>query len=85
MRLTYDPENNVAYLYVQAPGTAGQVDTVCVADDLNVDVDADGRVFGIEFLDANRQLAAVDPGQIVVQIAGTAADHSIPLLGKKAA
>jgi uncharacterized protein YuzE len=34
------------------------VTTVAVSDELNVDVGPDGRVCGIEFLNANKQLGA---------------------------
>ena len=38
----------------------GKVRTVQVSDELNVDLAADGSIYGIELLNANEQLAADD-------------------------
>ena len=60
MKLTYDPKHNVAYIRLREP--AAQVDTIHVSDELNVDLAPDGSVYGIEFLNANEQLAHPDSG-----------------------
>ena len=54
MRLTFDPEYNVAYLMLRPK--RGKVRTVQVSDELNVDLAADGTIYGIELLNANAQL-----------------------------
>lgn len=54
MKLTYDPEHNIAYLQFQE--RTRQVDTIAVTVDMNVDIAPDGTVFGIELLNANAQL-----------------------------
>jgi uncharacterized protein YuzE len=54
MHLTYDPELNVAYIRFRAKRP--KVTTVAVSDELNVDVGPDGRVYGIELLNAKAQL-----------------------------
>ncbi len=64
MRLTIDPETNVAYLRLRE--TIGEVTTVVVSDELNVDIGPDGTVCGIEFLDAAGQLIAGHDGKLVV-------------------
>jgi uncharacterized protein YuzE len=64
MKLTYDPRHNVAYLRLREQ--AGQVETIRVSDELNVDLAPDGRIYGIELLNANEQLRAGDGGRIVV-------------------
>jgi uncharacterized protein YuzE len=64
MKLTYDPRYNIAYLRFQER-TAG-VETVHLSDELNVDIAPDGTVYGIEMLNANRQLGAEDNGNLVV-------------------
>lgn len=56
MQLTYDPEMNVAYIRLKKK--TGKVRTVVVSDELNIDLAADGSVYGIELLDANAQLGA---------------------------
>jgi uncharacterized protein YuzE len=64
MLLTYDPKHNVAYLRLHE--RTEQVETVQVSDELNVDIAPDGTVYGIEFLNANEQLASEDQGKLVV-------------------
>jgi uncharacterized protein YuzE len=63
MRLTYDPRRDVAYIRLREP--TGPVETICVSDELNVDLPPDGTIYGIELLNANEQLRA-DGGRIVV-------------------
>jgi uncharacterized protein YuzE len=62
MKLTYDTKYNIAY--IQLRPKRGKVRTVQVSDELNVDLAADGSIYGIELLNANEQLAA-DKGVIV--------------------
>jgi uncharacterized protein YuzE len=64
MKLTYDPRYNVAYIRLRE--RAGQVETIRVSDELNVDLAPDGTIYGIELLNANEQLRAGDGGRIVV-------------------
>ncbi len=63
MKLTYDKDHNIAYLRFRPAG--GQVDTIRVSDEMNIDIAPDGSVYGIEFLNANEQLRAADDGRIV--------------------
>lgn len=55
MKLSYDPQYNIAY--IQLRRKSGKVKTVRVSDELNVDLAADGTIYGIELLNANQQLA----------------------------
>ncbi len=64
MKLTYDPKHNVAYICLK--DKPSQVDTIRVSEELNVDMAADGTVYGIELLNANQQLAGVHPGEFIV-------------------
>jgi uncharacterized protein YuzE len=64
MKLTYDPRLNVAYIRLREK--SGQVETICVSKELNVDLAPDGTIYGIELLNANEQLRAGDGGRIVV-------------------
>ncbi|MBK9344680.1 MAG: DUF2283 domain-containing protein [Dehalococcoidia bacterium] len=57
MKLSYDPRYNVAYISLREG--AAQVESVTVGEDLAIDVDAEGRGVGIEFLNAN---AGARPG-----------------------
>jgi uncharacterized protein YuzE len=65
MKLSYDPVHNIAYLRVRE--SEAQVETIRVSEDLNIDLAPDGTVYGIEFLDANAQLAAGDGGRLVIE------------------
>ena len=64
MKLTYDPTHSVAYIcFREKPA---QVQTIQVSSELNIDVAADGTVYGIELLNANEQLAGDHLGALVV-------------------
>lgn len=58
MKFTYDKSSNQAYLQlIEVEDTAGIVaETIPLTQDIIVDYDSDGRIFGIEFLNASRQL-----------------------------
>lgn len=65
MHLSYDPDFNIAYIRLRAKRS--KVTTVAVSDELNVDVGPDGRVYGIELLNANEQLAGERVKKLVVK------------------
>ena len=64
MKLTYDPRYNVAYISFHEK--TAQVDTIRVSDELNVDIAPDGTIYGIELLNANKQLSAEHNGSLIV-------------------
>jgi uncharacterized protein YuzE len=64
MKLTYDSRYNIAYLRLHEK--VGQVETIRVSDQINVDIAPDGTVYGIELLNANEQLRAEDQGKLVL-------------------
>jgi uncharacterized protein YuzE len=64
MKLTYDPNHNIAYISFREK--AEQVQTIQVSDDLNVDIAPDGTVYGIELLNAKEQLGADRLNSVVV-------------------
>jgi uncharacterized protein YuzE len=57
------------------------VETIQVSDELNVDIAADGSVYGIELLNANEQLRAADQGKLVLvdEAAGKEVELSLSL------
>jgi uncharacterized protein YuzE len=77
MKLTYDRDRNVAYLRLRPKG--GEVETIRVSDELNVDVAPDGSVYGIELLNANEQLGAADGGRLVLFDAVEGKESALPL------
>ncbi|ODS32479.1 MAG: hypothetical protein SCARUB_02380 [Candidatus Scalindua rubra] len=54
MKLSYDPRYNIAY--IQLREKPNQVETIRISDELNIDISADGKIYGIELLNANEQL-----------------------------
>lgn len=56
MKLTYDPKHNLAYPRLRE--NPGEVTTLHISDELNIDIAPNGAVSGIEFLNANEQLTA---------------------------
>lgn len=65
MKLTYDPRYNIAYIRLLEK--KAQVETIQVSDELNIDLAPDGRVYGIELLNANKQLRGQDRGRLIVR------------------
>ena len=64
MKLTYDPRRNIAYIRLQEKG--GEVETIRISEELNVDLAPDGTVYGFELLNASEQLRAGDDGALIV-------------------
>ena len=67
MKLSYDPKCNVAY--IRFHDKPGQVTTLKISDDVNIDIAADGTVYGVELLNANEQLTG-DHGALIVESGG---------------
>ena len=65
MKLSYDPELNIAYIRFKTK--RGKVRTVSVSDELNVDIAPDGSIYGLELLNANQQLGVQRAKKLVVQ------------------
>jgi uncharacterized protein YuzE len=54
MKVTYDPAYNIAYL--QMRDKTEEVESIKISDEMTIDISPDGKVFGIELLNANDQL-----------------------------
>ena len=78
MHLTFDPEHNIAYLRFQEKGE--EVETLHLSDELNVDLAPDGTLYGIELLNANKQLAQADNGMLIVASEALGKPREIPLV-----
>jgi len=77
MKLTYDSRYNIAYIRLQEK--KGQIETIRISDELNVDLSPDGTVYGIELLNSNLQLKAEDQGNLVVFNEALGQSQEIPL------
>ncbi len=64
MKLSYDPKHNIAYIRLREP--QGDIETLRISDELNVDMAPDGTVYGIELLNANEQLTGADGRRLLV-------------------
>ena len=64
MKLTYDRSVDAAYIQLSRRRTAGSVtktypcDPLEVGGEINLDFDSEGRLIGIEILDASKRLPA---------------------------
>ncbi len=58
MKISYDPKLNVAYIKFQEQN--GNVQSIRLSDELILDLSADGKLYGLELLNANEQLQAED-------------------------
>lgn len=67
MKLSYDPQYNIAYIRFHEK--VGQVTTIKISDEMNVDIAPDGTVYGIELLNANKQLTR-DHGALILESGG---------------
>jgi uncharacterized protein YuzE len=75
MRLTFNPKYNIAY--IQLRPKRGKVRTVQVSDEMNVDLAADGTIYGIELL--NEQLAPAKA--LIVENRATKTRRTMKLAG----
>ncbi|MEK6796820.1 MAG: DUF2283 domain-containing protein [Spirochaetota bacterium] len=65
MQVSYDPTYNIAYIRLREK--AENVETIKISDELSIDVAPDGRVCGLELMNANEQLGinAKEPFQFI--------------------
>ena len=77
MDITYDPRYNIAYIRFREK--KGQVETIHISDELNVDLAPDGTVYGIELLNANELLRRGDVGKLLITNESTGDKTEIPL------
>ena len=61
MKLTYDPRYNIGYIGLREKTDC--VETIHISDELNIDISPDGKVYGIELLNANEQLKLIKEGK----------------------
>ena len=54
MKVSYDPRYNIAYIRFREETV--EVETIRISDEVNVDISPDGKIYGIELLNANDQL-----------------------------
>ena len=77
MRFTYDSRYNIAYIRFQEKGT--EVESIPISDELVIDMSPDGTIYGIELLNANKQLKREDKGKLSVIDEATGEQREITL------
>lgn len=77
MKITYDPRYNIAYIRFHEK--TADVETIRVSDELNVDLAPDGTVYGIELLNAKKQLQVDKIGSLLVVNEATGAKVELPI------
>ena len=82
MRFNYDPEHNIAYIRFREK--AGGVESIRVSDELVVDISPDGKIYGLELLNANEQLEIVEGGQFVFTNESTGKTVQLPIASDRA-
>lgn len=66
MKLSYDPHyniDNIAYLRLRKKSK--DIETLPISSELNIDLSPDGKIFSIEFLNANEQLQTLKSGKFI--------------------
>ena len=76
-KFTYDSRYNIAYIRFR-PET-GDVESIKISEEMNVDMAPDGTVYGIELLDANNQLRRTDSGKLLIVNEATGNQIDVPL------
>ena len=54
MEISYDKKYNIAYIKILEK--TSKVETIMLSAEVNIDISPDGRIYGIELLNANDQL-----------------------------
>lgn len=77
MRFAHDPHYNIAYIRFQEK--QAEVEAIRLSGELVVDVAPDGTIYGIELLNANKQLRREDTGRLLVINEATGERTELPL------
>ncbi len=82
MKITYDSKFNIAYLALRDKKEKN-VTTIQLSDEVNVDVAPDGGIYGIELLNAKKQLKG-DKNNLSFTVSGGVSQKTVkvPLLVK---
>jgi uncharacterized protein YuzE len=75
MDITYDPRYNIAYIRLRRK--AASVKTLHVSDEMNIDLSPDGKVYGIELLNAREQLIKGKKISFIDESTGKASELSL--------
>ncbi|MCR4290286.1 MAG: DUF2283 domain-containing protein [Candidatus Scalindua sp.] len=77
MKFTYDTRYNIAYIRFHEKKE--EVESIKISDELVIDMSPDGRIYGIEMLNANEQIKSEDEGKFLVVNEATGVTTEMPL------
>jgi len=77
MKLSYNSRYNIAY--IQLREKADEVKTIRISDELNIDLSPDGKIYGIELLNANEQLKISEGGEFILVDESTHKTVKLPI------
>ena len=70
MRVTYDSDVDVLYIFIREDGSPA-VDSVDLEPGISADLDEQGRVLGIEILDASEKTGGESPIGVSFELLGS--------------
>lgn len=76
MEISYDKKYNIAYIKIQEK--TSKVETITLSDEVSIDISPDGKLYGIELLNANDQLKPTD-NELVFKDTVTGKKTGIPV------
>ena len=76
MEISFDNKYNIAYIKIQKK--TSKVETIRLSDEVNIDISSDGKIYGIELLNANKQLQSRD-NELIFTNAITGKKTKIPI------
>ena len=77
MKLSYDPRYNIAYIRLRSKSS--EVESLKISDELILDIDPDGTIYGIELLNANEQLREEEKLSLVNEATGEETSVQFPV------
>lgn len=77
MKISYDPRYNIAYIRMREKPK--EVETIRISDEVNIDISPDGKVCGIELLNANEQLQIIGGGKFILTNESTGKTMELPV------
>ena len=83
MKIIYDPRYNIAYIHLREK--TEEVETIKISDELHIDLSPDGKIYGIELLNANEQLQISEDGELVFvdESTGKSFEFTLSAIGKR--
>jgi len=75
-QISYDKKYNIAYIKIQEK--TSKVETITLSDEVNIDISPDGKIYGIELLNASEQLKPQD-NELVFKDMVTGKKTKIPI------